>query len=628
MPADGIVRTDVLVIGGGPAGLCAGIEARRGGADALVVDDKAWAGGQLVKQTHMFFGSKAEMAGTRGIDIATQLIAEYRQAGGGLMLDTFVAGIYDDGTVGAVAGNRQFIRIHPKRIVVATGAYESMLHFPNCDLPGVCGAGGFQTLMNTEGVLPGRKVLMVGAGNIGLIVSYQLIQAGGDVAAIVEARPNVGGYAVHAAKIRRMGVPILLSHSIKSVGGNGRVEYATLVRLDSFKEIRGSEFTVEVDAVCLSVGLAPLVELLSVAGCELKYVPSLCGWVPWHDDDMRSSRPDIYVAGDASGIEEASSAMVTGRIAGCAAAASVAGRDCMGQLDGLRRQLAALRQGPFGAKIWQGKAELVGRTFTGGKLDPIHVPTEEELAFSSGKRVVLECFEQIPCNPCADACRKGAIKIEGDISNLPVYEPADCDGCKLCLVRCPGLAMFFVDMDYAGDQAEVTIVHELLPVPQAGQVWWALDRDGQFLCEAPITRVVSTKSFDRKHLVSLAVPKAMAFRARHITEPRKVRALRRLPPRDVADDTVVCRCEDVPLSEIERAIEAGHTTFEELKRVLRIGMGPCQGKTCQQIVLRLLSQKLHTSMGKLAPMKNRTPLRPVALEVMAEASTQEKPNGQ
>lgn len=624
MPSSDVMQIDVLVIGGGPAGLCAGIEARKLGATVLIIDDKPRAGGQLVKQTHMFFGSRSEMAGTRGMRIAAELIAQYKSLGGGLLTETFAVGIYEDQTVGAVHRNNRFIRIQARKIVVAAGAYENMLHFPNCDLPGVYGAGGFQTLMNNDGVLPGKNVLMVGAGNIGLIVSYQLIQAGGDVAAIVEARHNVGGYGVHAAKIRRMGVPILLSHSIKSVGGNGRVEYATLVQLDNFKEIPGSEFMLEVDAVCLSVGLSPLVELLATAGCELKYIPSLCGQVPWHDDNMRTSLENIYVAGDCSGIEEASAAMVAGKIAGCSAASQILAKPADKAIQGFHDQLASLREGPFGAKIWQGKAELVGRTFSGGKLAPVHVPTEEETSFTSGKRVVLECYEQIPCNPCSEACRHKAIKVEGSMSSVPTYTATDCDGCKLCLVRCPGLAMFFVDMDYSPQEAEVTIAYELMPEPQVGQTWSALDRMGQFVGEAKITKVVSSKAFDRKHLISFAVDKAHAFKARHITEPNKVRTLKKLPPRDIKEDPIVCRCEDIRLSEIEHAIDAGHHTFEELKRVLRIGMGPCQGKTCQQLVLRLLSQKLHKPLTKIAPMKTRTPLRPIPIAVMAQAAPEEK----
>ena len=95
--------------------------------------------------------------------------------------------------------------IKAKKIVMATGASENALAFPGCTLPGVMGAGAAQTMINVNRVLPGQKIIMVGSGNVGLIVSYQLMQAGADVLALIEAAPKIGGYGVHAAKIRRAG---------------------------------------------------------------------------------------------------------------------------------------------------------------------------------------------------------------------------------------------------------------------------------------------------------------------------------------------------------------------------------------------------------------------------------------
>ena len=163
-------------------------------------------GGQLVKQTHKFFGSEKQFASTRGIHIADRLTSRLEQLPGRvtLLTDATVLGIYEDGVVTAdISGTVQKFR--PSAVIVATGAYEKTLAFPGNDLPGVYGAGAVQTLMNEYGILPGRRVLMVGAGNIGLIVSYQLMQAGVRVAAILDAAPKIGGYLVHAAKIARMG---------------------------------------------------------------------------------------------------------------------------------------------------------------------------------------------------------------------------------------------------------------------------------------------------------------------------------------------------------------------------------------------------------------------------------------
>ncbi len=616
-----VLKPDVLVVGAGPAGLSAGIEARRLGAEVLLIDDKARPGGQLVKQTHMFFGSRLERAGVRGFDIADELVAEYLGLGGALLTETFATGAFGDGVLTALRADAQLLKIAPRKTVVATGACENLLAFPGCDLPGVCGAGGLQTLMNVNGVLPGKRTLMVGAGNIGLIVSYQILQAGGEVVAVVEAQPRVGGYAVHAAKIRRMGVPLLLSHSIKSVGGRGRVENAVLVALEDLREVPGSEFGVEVDAVCLAVGLSPLAELFSLANCRTEYVAALGGWVPWHDENMRTSHPDIYVAGDAGGIEEASSAMVGGRIAGHAAAAELTAADESGPLREFRERLAALRAGPFGRKAREGKCQLRGVPFA-DYVEEKPPPPAEAPPSAAGRQVIIECHQRIPCNPCEEACRRGSIRVGADINDLPSYAGSDCDGCGVCLTRCPGLAIFLADADYSETEAEVTLTYEMLPVPEKGQTWWALDREGCFLGEARITRVRSAKSFDRKHLVSFAVEKELAGRARHVVRPGEVRELKKIEVPLREEDPVVCRCEDVRLSEVEAAVDAGYHSFEEVKRVLRVGMGACQAKTCGRIVLGILARKLGRPVSEFLPMKVRPPLVPIPLGTLAEVDTE------
>jgi sarcosine oxidase subunit alpha len=219
--------------------------------------------------------------------------------------------------------------------------------------------------MNVYGVKPGRRAVMVGAGNIGLIISYQLRQAGVEVAAVVEAAPTIGGYAVHASKIRRLGIPILTSHSVKEAHGSRELEGVTVWKLDENQRgVEGTERRFEADVLCLAVGLSPLAELLWQAGCRMIYVPELGGHVPWRDEDQQTSVPGLYVAGDASGVEEASSAMLSGRIAGLAAAASLglgpdrAEADGRELIDQARAELEALRRGPPGDKIRRGLARL------------------------------------------------------------------------------------------------------------------------------------------------------------------------------------------------------------------------------------------------------------------------------
>jgi len=354
------LTSDILIIGGGPAGLSAGAVAAELGAKVIILDDNPVVGGQLIKQTHKFFGSKSHYCGVRGIDIARILETKITHPNITMMCDASAIGYYEDNVIGVVQGEK-FTKLHAPKIIFATGAAENMIAFPNNDLPGVYGAGAVQTLMNVHGIRPGRRALMVGSGNIGLIVSYQMIQAGIEVVALIEAMDRIGGYNVHAAKLQRLGVPILISHTVKYATGKDFVTGAVIVKVNKkWQPIKGTEKKLKVDMICLAVGLTPLSELLYQAGCKIVYVPDLGGNVAWHDKNMQTSIPGIYVAGDASGIEEASTAMLEGRIAGAAAYQSLKGVNLQAQeiIKLSKTELDQIRQGPFGTRPRLGKEKL------------------------------------------------------------------------------------------------------------------------------------------------------------------------------------------------------------------------------------------------------------------------------
>lgn len=355
-------ETPLAIVGAGPAGLSAAVAAGGLGVPSVVLDENEVAGGQLIKQTHMFFGSREQHARVRGVDIGPKLVEEAAGLPVRILLGTTVLGLYADRTLSLLRNGRHE-RLAAGAVVLAAGASENMLAFEGGDLPGVYGAGAVQTLMNVYGVVPGERVLMVGAGNIGLIVSYQLLQAGVEVAAVIEAMPEVGGYHVHAAKIRRAGVPILTSHTIVGALGRERVEAARIARIDAdWRPVPGTERELSVDTVCLAVGLSPNCELAFQAGCEEAYVPELGGRVALHDDDLMTTVGGIYVAGDGSGIEEASTAMLEGRLAGLSAAERVGEGIDRGRVRALKREardgLEALRAGPFGAYPRRGKERM------------------------------------------------------------------------------------------------------------------------------------------------------------------------------------------------------------------------------------------------------------------------------
>ncbi len=215
--------------------------------------------------------------------------------------------------------------------------------------------------MNLYGIRPGKRVLMIGAGNIGVIVAYQLLQAGVEVAAVVEAAPDVGAYRVHSAKLRRLGVPILTRHTVARVWGGSRVEGAEVVAVDKhWQPIAGSEKRFDIDTVGLAVGLSPSIEIASQAGALQHYIPELGGFINLRTAHMETSVRGLYVAGDNAGIEEASAAMMEGRIAGLSAAERIAGvKPAITSLrNEVLEELNELRDGPFGERIRQGNLKL------------------------------------------------------------------------------------------------------------------------------------------------------------------------------------------------------------------------------------------------------------------------------
>jgi sarcosine oxidase subunit alpha len=188
-----------------------------------------------------------------------------------------------------------------------------------------------------------------------------MMQAGIEVVALIEILDKIGGYNVHAAKLRRLGVPIFVSHTIKYATGKDYVTGAVITKVNKkFHPIKGTDKHLKVDMICLAVGLTPLSELLYQAGCEVIYMPELGGNVAWHNENMETSKKGIFVAGDASGIEEASTAMLEGRIAGASAYESHYGKNPKAQeiIQHVNKELEEIRQGPFGTKPRLGKEKL------------------------------------------------------------------------------------------------------------------------------------------------------------------------------------------------------------------------------------------------------------------------------
>ncbi|HPQ30460.1 MAG TPA: FAD-dependent oxidoreductase, partial [Candidatus Syntrophosphaera thermopropionivorans] len=291
------LEVEVLIIGGGPAGLSAAIELGKYNIDTLLIDDKQALGGKLVLQTHKFFGSEEDSnAGIRGIDIGKLLAQELQQYSSiKVWLNSTALFVFSDKKVG-ILKDGIYKLVTPHIILNAAGAREKFLRFPGNNLARIYGAGAFQTLVNRDLVRPTNRLFIIGGGNVGLIAGYHALQAGINVVGLAEAMPQCGGYKVHSDKLKRLGVPIYTSHTIINAEGKETVERITIAEVDSkFHPIPGTEKSFACDTLLIAVGLNSLSEFT---------------------EEAKEAGIQVFAAGDAQEIAEASSAMFNGKIAG------------------------------------------------------------------------------------------------------------------------------------------------------------------------------------------------------------------------------------------------------------------------------------------------------------------------
>ena len=547
-PVTGEIAAEVLIIGAGPAGMSAALELGAAGIDVLMVDDKQEPGGKLGLQTHNFFGSVADChAGSRGMDIGRKLAADLKkQPTVRTMFNATVVGVFSDGKFG-LSRNGSFKLVRPQRVLFATGAREKSLAFPGCDLPGVYGAGAFQTLVNRDLVRCAERIFIIGGGNVGLIGAYHALQAGIDVAGLVEAMSRCGGYKVHEDKIRRLGVPIWTSHTVLRAEGRERVERVIIAAVDeNFKPLPGTERAFDVDTLLVAVGLDPVDELLEKA---------------------KEYGMSVYAAGDAGEIAEASAAIFSGRIAGRHLA-----QDCGADL-------------PVPGH-WHDFGEMLKHK--PGQAAPFEPPVPDAPVYP-----LIRCLQEIPCNPCVEACPQGAITMAASILSRPEFT-GRCTGCGRCVLACPGLAITLVMSGYdaAGEKALIMLPFEfndsLLPL---GQSVITTGLEGEVVGRGRVVAYKDREEQNRRRLLLLEVPygerlKVAGFRIRDLDEGRSA-----APPPPEEADPIVCRCERVRKSEIVREIRAGVRDMNQLKALLRTGMGGCGGKTCTDLILRIYREE-------------------------------------
>ncbi len=579
------IQIPVLIIGGGPAGLSAAIELGKLGVNAILVDDKQKLGGKLVLQTHRFFGSTdAVYAGTRGINIAARLEKEV-SAHPSIQIwkQSTCLAVYSDKKVGILKNGSEYVLVVPQVILVASGAREKFLAFKGNTLPGVFGAGAFQTLVNRDLVQPSKKLFIIGGGNVGLIAGYHALQAGIGVVGLVEALPQCGGYKVHKDKLVRMGVPIYTSHTILSANGNDCVESVTIAQVDDhFKPIPGTEKSFECDTVLIAVGLDSVNEFYHKA-VEFD-IPA-------------------FVAGDAEEIAEASAAIFSGKIKGLEIAKSL----------GMN-----IEEIPAS---WYRTGEIL-------KSKPGKVHDEELPEIQGGMIPVLHCNQEIPCDPCSKLCPHGLIvENKKDIRSIPTFVGNNycCKGCEKCVIGCPGLAITLVDYRSNPDKPFVSIPYEFSSeVISKNDFVTILDTEGNPLGETEIVDLRTFPSSDHTLIVQVEADKEIATRIAGIriqTAPITQPMFQYV--KHVADDTIVCRCEHVTAGEIRALIRKGYRDINEIKTVTRACMGACGAKTCAPLIQRLFREE-GVAFDKVTDPSRRPIFIEVPLGKFAGESGEEK----
>jgi len=571
------LNCDILVIGGGPSGLTAALELANLNFNVILVDDKEKLGGKLLLQTHKFFGSIEDCyAGTRGIDIAIKLAQELQSyTNVRIFTNTTVAAIYKDQKAGLFVNNRNYAIVSFRGLLISPGAREKSLIFNGNHLPGVFGAGAFQTLVNRDLVKAGRRVFIVGSGNVGLIAAYHALQAGITVVGICDILDKVSGYKVHADKIQRMGVPLYLKHTVIAAEGQTEVERVTIAAINNnFQPLLETAKTFVVDTLLIAVGLTPVNEFYEIA-CDFGF--------------------PVVKAGDADEIAEASSAMFGGRI-------------------------AALRL-----------SNLLGKNVV---IDPTFIQKAEILKSKPGRifpskmvtldekfQPIIRCWEEIPCNPCTSVCPVNAIRLQGDrndLMDLPVYR-GGCTGCMQCVLICPGLAITLARQIDA-QSAEVVLPHEYLPDFKIGDRLALTNISGKFLENGEVLKIRHIKKF-KTYLVHVktSLRNSVLIAGIRVQPETDSRPLPEPQFKYLPDNGIVCHCELVTVKEIRDFIRKHNIRDVNQLKLIRVSMGACGGKNCA-VLLPCIFKDAGIDFQTVAPGTKR----PLSIEIPISALVNEE----
>ena len=536
-----IYKTTVAIIGAGPAGLACREQLNKFGISNLVIDNNARIGGQFNMQTHQFFFFEKEQkfGGMRGFDIAKTLAGDNHE---GILLNYTVWDLLEGRRI-AIKNivTQEIAYVDAEHLVVATGAVPFMPTFENDDLPGVYTAAVFQKMMNQEHTLLGKKVLTVGAGNIGYLTSYQGMQAGAHIKAIIEGMDHEGGFPVQANRVRRLGIPIMTSHILlKAIPNEDHtgIVGAVIAKCENFKAIPGTEQVIDdIDIINICTGLIPDSQLLTKG----KQVFGM----------------NTYGVGDAVRIGEGTSAVLRGRQAAFEVAQNI------------------------GLKFSYDEYLEVSKQYIESQQHPVRVlqePRMPEVERMKAKPfVIADCVYGFACNPCSFSCPQNAIT-KSSTSSVPVIDYDKCIGCMSCVNHCPGLAIFGYDMKK--NMLFLPVEYEV----EEGAEVFLVDDNGWKVGEGVVEKVLKKNNktnVARVHVVETFHGASMIDARGFIVKDNYPKPLQFKLLDNVESKTYVCHCEDVTLETLLKVIgDRKFISVDELKHITRMGMGPCRGKRC------------------------------------------------
>jgi NADPH-dependent 2,4-dienoyl-CoA reductase/sulfur reductase-like enzyme len=422
---------ELVILGAGPGGLAAAVEASRAGVSVTLLDENPKPGGQIFRQFQA--GFQVTNAGVLGHDYVRgrKLLSEFETVRDqvDLLDNTMVWALSDGNELAFYRGDASY-SVRYKKMIIAAGAYDRPVPFPGWTLPGVFTAGGAQSLVKTQRVLPGENFLLAGTGPLQLALANQIADAGGRVVAIAEAgriedwfgliRGVLGqwqllGDAVHYLyAVRKAGIPLWRNHIVVEARGHGQVEEAVVGEVDkNWRPKPGTYRTVEVDTLCVGYGFVPSVELTRLAECDHLYEPLLGGWVPVRNDRMETTAPDVYAVGDCTGIAGSLVAIEEGRIAGLAAAQK------LGHLTPMeaRERMAPSRE------------RLAGLKRLRKVLDRISVPRPGLYELAKADTIVCRC-EEITLGEVKAALSDGATDMK-EVKRMTRMGMGNCQG-RMC----------------------------------------------------------------------------------------------------------------------------------------------------------------------------------------------------